>query len=233
MPPSSQDTRRRLVAAAERLFAERGIDAVSLREINAAAGQRNSTALQYHFADRAGLLEAVLAKHRPGIEECRHRLLDAYESAGEPPGPGARRTLAAALVRPAAAKLADPDGGRHYLRIIEQLVHRREAPAPQDEDAGQSVNRWRELVAPLLPEIALERLHQRFMAIRVTYVELARRAARPPGRDDRLFTGHLIDVVSAVLGAPVSEETARLLAERAALTPPSAAERARPGPGAG
>ncbi|MEV1201628.1 helix-turn-helix domain-containing protein, partial [Microbispora rosea] len=41
----AETTVRRLVDAAERLFAERGIDAVSLREINAAAGQRNSTAL--------------------------------------------------------------------------------------------------------------------------------------------------------------------------------------------
>jgi AcrR family transcriptional regulator len=216
MPPSSETTCRRLVAAAERLFAERGIDGVSLREINAAAGQRNSTALQYHYGDRAGLLNAVLAKHQPAIEVHRHRLLDEYESGAGLPGPEARRTLAAALVRPSAAKLADPDGGRAYLRIMEQLVHRTGPPAPHGvrEDGGHSINRWRELVAPLLSEVAVRRLHQRFMAIRVTYVELARRAGGPEGRDDRLFTSHLIDVVSAVLATEVSGETARLLEER-------------------
>ncbi|TQS30415.1 helix-turn-helix domain-containing protein [Microbispora sp. KK1-11] len=207
----AETTVRRLVDAAERLFAERGIDAVSLREINAAAGQRNSTALQYHFGDRAGLLKAVLAKHRPEIEARRHQLLDEYEARGPLPQADALRSLAAALVRPAAAKLADPDGGRDYLRVMEQLVHR--VPPSLPEDGGGSIDRWRELVAPLLPEAAV-RLHQRFMAIRMTYVELARRASGPPARDDRLFTSHLIDVVSAVLASQVSDETARLLAER-------------------
>ncbi|GLX10880.1 helix-turn-helix domain-containing protein [Microbispora sp. NBRC 16548] len=208
---AAETTVRRLVDAAERLFAERGIDAVSLREINAAAGQRNSTALQYHFGDRAGLLKAVLAKHRPEIEARRHQLLDEYEARGPLPQADALRSLAAALVRPAAAKLADPDGGRDYLRVMEQLVHR--VPPSLPEDGGGSIDRWRELVAPLLPEAAV-RLHQRFMAIRMTYVELARRASGPPARDDRLFTSHLIDVVSAVLASEVSDETARLLAER-------------------
>ncbi|MEN3541003.1 helix-turn-helix domain-containing protein [Microbispora sp. ZYX-F-249] len=209
---AAETTVRRLVDAAERLFAERGIDAVSLREINAAAGQRNSTALQYHFGDRAGLLKAVLAKHRPEIEARRHQLLDEYEARGPLPPAQARRTLAAALVRPAAAKLADPDGGRAYLRVMEQLLHRM-PPGLPDDGGGGSIGRWRELVAPLLPEAAV-RLHQRFMAIRMTYVELARRAGAAPARDDRLFTSHLIDVVTAVLAGEVSDETARLLAER-------------------
>ncbi|GAA5055148.1 AcrR family transcriptional regulator [Thermocatellispora tengchongensis] len=209
-------TASRLVAAAERLFAERGIDGVSLREINAAAGQRNSTALQYHFGDRAGLLRAVLAKHHPEIEVRRHQLLDDYEARGELPPAEARRALAAALVRPLAAKLADHDGGRAYLRVMEQLVHRADPPAVlvPPSDPGQSINRWRELVAPLLADVAVRRLHLRFVAIRLTHVELARRADAPVRPDDRLFISHLIDVVSAVLATEVSPETARLLAER-------------------
>src|ERR687891_78479 len=54
-------TAERLIAAAESLFATHGIDGVSLREINRAAGARNASALQYHFGDRDGLLRAVLA----------------------------------------------------------------------------------------------------------------------------------------------------------------------------
>ena len=41
---ASQQTREELILAAERLFSEFGIDAVSLRQINAAARQRNSSA---------------------------------------------------------------------------------------------------------------------------------------------------------------------------------------------
>ena len=63
MAPNPEVTRQRLIAAAETLFAERGVEGVSLREINAVAGMRNATALQYHFHDRYGLVKAILAKY--------------------------------------------------------------------------------------------------------------------------------------------------------------------------
>jgi AcrR family transcriptional regulator len=215
MPPNPEGTRARLITAAERLFAERGIEGVSLREINTAAGQRNSTALQYHFADREGLVRAVLAKHHRDVETARHALLDQYEAEGAGTD-GALRVLAGALVRPLAAKLADPDGGRDYLRILAQVVNRPDFPGSDLAESRQtaSIERWRRLVAPLLPEVARDRLHRRFTAIRITSVELARRAQEPPRRDDRLFTSHLVDLVTALLDAPIADETARLLAER-------------------
>ena len=49
-------TRDRLIDAAVQLYGDRSIDAVSLREISAAAGQKNPNALQYHFGDRDGCL---------------------------------------------------------------------------------------------------------------------------------------------------------------------------------
>jgi AcrR family transcriptional regulator len=204
-----EETRRQLIDAAERLFADRGIDAVSLREINAAAGQRNATALQYHFGDRQGLLRAVMAKHHPEVEARRHAMLDEIEGTED----GDLRALSAALVRPPASKLADAAGGRAYLRITAQLVNR---PDPQIDpaalsDVASSTNRWRHMVAPLMPEQAVNRLHRRFTALRITYVELARRAEGSERADDRLFTSHLIDLVGAILGAPLSHETSRLL----------------------
>ena len=56
---SDVNTRLWLIETAERLFAERGIDNVSLREINRAAGQKNVAALHYHFGTRESLLEAM------------------------------------------------------------------------------------------------------------------------------------------------------------------------------
>lgn len=209
MAPNPEITRRQLVDAAERLFAERGIDGVSLREITGAAGVRNSTALQYHFGDRTGVLREVLRKHYDDVEQRRHALLDEYEAAPN----GDLRTLAAAFVRPAASKLADPDGGRDYLRILAQLVNRSQMDLLDRtrSDPRDSTNRWRHLVAPQLPDPAVKRLHRRFAAIRVTFIELARRAEMAPGRNDRLFTSDLIDVVTSVLAAPISDETQHLL----------------------
>src|SRR5215813_4360571 len=126
MPPNPEATRQQLITAAEQLFAERGIDGVSLREVNLTAGQRNSTALQYHFGDRNGLVRAVLAKHHPDVEARRHALLDEYESSADDDV----RTLAGALVRPLASKLSDRDGGRAYLRIMAELTSRYDQAPP-------------------------------------------------------------------------------------------------------
>ncbi|MEV4249437.1 TetR family transcriptional regulator [Streptosporangium canum] len=128
-------------------------------------------------------------------------------------------SLASALVHPPAVKLADPDGGPAYLRIMAELISHPAAAlatAEQDDPAG-SIHRWRRLAAPALQQDAV-RLHRRLVAIRFTMVELGRRARSGPHADDRLFVGHLTDLVAALLLAPLSEETLRLAAERDAPT---------------
>jgi len=212
MPNATYDTRSRLVCAAETLFAERGVDGVSLREINRAAAQGNASALQYHFGDRRGLLRAVITKHRAGIDSRRHALLDHYE--GE--GVDDLRGLAAALVLPLASKLADPDGGRAYLQVVAELVNRPDPvldPAAMN-DPADSIFRWRKLLDPLLSAESTRVFHTRFIAIRFAHFELARRAAGRPRRDDRLYVSHLVDLVTAILVAPISPQTGRLLRER-------------------
>ncbi|WP_119730003.1 TetR/AcrR family transcriptional regulator [Thermomonospora amylolytica] len=205
------DTRTRLLDAAQRLYAERGVDGVSLREINAAAGARNAVAVQYHFKDRAGVLRAIMERHLPDVDARRHALLDAYEAAGTPDP----RALAAALVRPLAAKLADlAGGGPYFLQIWAELVGRPQGPPPVAPGApGDSLRRWRRLAEPVLAEDAA-RLHRRYTAVLHASIELARRARSGPHTDDRLFTSYLIDVITAILTAPVSAETRRLAAER-------------------
>jgi hypothetical protein len=76
-----------------------------------------------------------------------------------------------------------------------------------------SVVRWRELIDPLLDRDSV-RLHRRYTAIVHTATELGRRARSGPHSDDRLFTSYLVDVVTAILSLPVSEETRRLADER-------------------
>lgn len=195
-----------LIRAAERLFAARGSDAVSLREIIAASGASNASAVHYHFGDRKGLVRAILAKHDVEIERRRHELLDAYQAAR---GPDVR-LLAAALVRPLAAELNNEDGGLGYLQLVSDLYNRPNPtfdPSALD-DRTDSFQRWRALVLPLLSSDAV-RLHRRFDALRFTVSELARRG-RTGRRDHRLFTSQLIDLVTGLLLAPVSDETRRL-----------------------
>jgi AcrR family transcriptional regulator len=197
-----------LIRAAEDLFAERGSDAVSLREIITASGVSNASAIQYHFGDRRGLMRAILDKHEPAVDQHRHRLLDAYVAAGQDD----MRELARSLVVPLARQLDNSDGGVGYLQLLSDLYNR---PNPTFDPAKfdastHSIHRWRALVMPLLTPEAV-RLHRRFDALRFTVSELARRG-RSDRRDHRLFTSQLTDLVTALLLAPVSEETHRLLA---------------------
>lgn len=200
---TAPSAREQLLAAAEQLYAERGIDGVSLREINALAGARNASALQYHFGDRAGLIRAILAGHRTGVEARRHDLLDTYDAAGDHD----LRALAAALVRPLAATLDDP-GGPGYLQVLSDLVNRpRPAIDPASlDDPTDSLYRWRATVEPLLSAEAV-RLHRRFVAVRFTLTELSRRTRDRRGPDDQLFVTELVDLVAGLLAAPVSPET--------------------------
>jgi len=57
--PSDKETRDRLLAAAERLFADRGFRKVTVREICRVA-RANVAAVNYHFGDKLGLYREVL-----------------------------------------------------------------------------------------------------------------------------------------------------------------------------
>jgi AcrR family transcriptional regulator len=210
---SGEATRRDLVAAAEQLFAAHGIDGPSLREITRAAGQRNTSALQYHFGDRDELLRAVLVKHERDVGTHRLALLEQQEMNGGPE----LGALAAALVLPYVAKLDDADGGPEYLQVVHEVVARpvRFAGVLGPATTGESMKRWSKMVEPLLPADAVGKpLHRRFAAIRFAHGELASRAREHRRGDHRLFTSHLVDLVTAVLAAPVSPSTERLIRRR-------------------
>lgn len=207
-----EPTTEAILLAAERLYAERGLDDVSLREITRAAGARNTSAAQYHFGDRRGLVRAIVKRHSDSIDRARHVLLDQCERSSRPE----LDALAHALVAPVAAKLDDPDGGRDFLRIQGQLFTRPDfRPSPDREPVSTSLQRWRTMTGPLLPEGA-EVVHRRFSAITLMAFELARRAERPPVRGDRLFVSNLVDLVAGVLRTEPSAATRKVLDEQSA-----------------
>src|SRR6476620_12450228 len=70
LPRDEEDgTRERILRTAERLFAERGFNGVSVREL-AAAAQVNIASIGYHFNNKEGLLSEGYRRHcEPMIEE--------------------------------------------------------------------------------------------------------------------------------------------------------------------
>ena len=86
----------RMIEAAERIGAQEGLAAMSLRSVQAAAGQRNKSAAQYHFGNREGLIAAVVRTRMSPVNERRLALLLALDdSAGT-------ADLVEVLVRPPA-----------------------------------------------------------------------------------------------------------------------------------
>ena len=110
--------RDRLLDQAELLFAEHGLNGVSLRAINAAA-DLSPAALHYHFGSKRALVEALLERHMSLLMEQRRQLLDALETSAQPPS---ARSVLDALVRPLAELLArEGEAGHRYLRLLSRL----------------------------------------------------------------------------------------------------------------
>ena len=112
-------TRDKLLDAAARLFAERGLDNVSIAEIVRAAGQRNASAVHYHFGNRNEVLRALLARHVPDIATRRRELLEIARARPD----GGVVPAAEAIVRPVTELAQRGWRERAYLQVGTELTH--------------------------------------------------------------------------------------------------------------
>lgn len=201
----ASDTRDRLLDVAEERFARSGFAAVTTREIVEAAGQRNTSAVSYHFGSRDGLVSAILARRGGPIDHERGRLRNALDATELN-----LRSLVGCLVQPYAAMLDDP-GGRSYLRIVAQL-RGRFAAWRIESDADTTVELARILdeiearagadnVAS--PAIRRERIVALIMLITASTAERARSLdhGEAPDLDHDDYVASLIDMCAAVLAA--------------------------------
>jgi len=107
-----------ILEAAERRFAEDGIEAVSLRQIAAESGQRNTSAVAYHFGTRTALVGALYEYRMAPINARRLEFLAEHPD-------GTVRTYVRALVEPLAETLTDAEkAGRPswYLRFLAEAM---------------------------------------------------------------------------------------------------------------
>ncbi len=119
------DTRAKLLDAARRLYADRGVFAVSLAEVVRAAGQRNTSAIHYHFGSRDRLLLAIL---EPQAETLRVRRAELLEKAR---GGDADEAVVEALVRPLVELAREGWRSRAWMKIgLELADHRERVAAP-------------------------------------------------------------------------------------------------------
>jgi hypothetical protein len=92
---------------------------VSLREIRIAAGQRNSSALQFHFGGRAGLLQAFGERHLPRLAALQEQLHARCVAEGRQDDVAA---LVEMLVRPTAEYLRLGPSERAWVKVAAELA---------------------------------------------------------------------------------------------------------------
>lgn len=204
--------RHAILIEAEKLFADFGLHGVSLRQISEAAGQKNASAIQYHFGSRDGLVEAVFAHRMSVINPRRHAALDEVVSSGRT---GDIRALVGVMVWPMAEELRPRAEGNHYLQFLSRAAREKmlavELAPPELLTAWVSTIEHLKKALRYLPgPVALNRI---LLASEQCISSLAILEAEgvSQSRDLIFKVETLIDMIAAGLSAPVSDRTLKAM----------------------
>jgi AcrR family transcriptional regulator len=172
--PSTKDL---LMNMGEQLFGRFGIDAVSLREIAAAAGQTSSNAVQYHFKDKHGLVLAILndrlhrheAQRRERLEnlqgvrsyEPRDLLLILWESVTSIRGPDGQYSFCRFMLQ----YLLQPKGPDHPTRDL--AAYRRSRKVPIE---FASLLTWNRLLRDCYQDLTAAQFDYRLKAVATMFL---------------------------------------------------------------
>jgi len=230
--PEPVETRERLKLAARRLFAQRGIDGVTVRDIVAESGQRNAASIFYYFGAKEALVQELIVDGAKRIDERRNAAFDALERRAARPS---LRAVVAALVQTSFNNVDGPDeptNEQTYLRFIAMLQtnHRDLFLDALDQRWNRGFQRALEHIRRRLPKIAPAIMSQRlvFMSVYLGNVLAAREAAlADPSRQASSLRGelaieNLIDTLVAMLAIAPGKATLKTL-----LTSQSAPARSR------
>jgi AcrR family transcriptional regulator len=209
-PDRAAATRDRILDVAERLFAERGVVAVSNRQIGETAGQGNNSVVGYHFGGRSELVLAILRRHAAAVEQLRADLLTRV-------GPGsALHDWVGCLVRPLPTHLAGLGGQSWHARFLAQASNEPtlRAVIAADATASPSLQRAREGMFRLLPAFPAEVRAERGEMSRMLVVHMCAEHERAlqdgvgaPGHTWETAAARLVDAIVGLWLAPVTPES--------------------------
>lgn len=202
-------TKQRIIVTAERLFAERGLSGVTVRQINEAAGQRNTSAIYYHFGNKSKLIEAIFQFRMKGYEEGSAR---SYEELLAKDRTGDVRAILVAMSAPMRRALFSADDW-YYLRFVAQyLTDPQTSVAPFKGFLSTAcVKRMLALLraaVPYLPESVFQLRLQSILYLNIISIsEMAKALHGSPsmaGKDEiALRYEDLMDTECAMLTGPV------------------------------
>lgn len=205
-------TQNTLMRAVEKLVAKKGIGNVSIREILDESGQKNESALQYHFKNMAGLIRAVHKSRSAETRKIRGELLDELLSLKSEP---TLRDLCYLVVGPPFMLAKANVGYRNYLIafsqqliIAEDSVSSTVGKGGGGGDSGRRTNKLLRSQLSHLHEIAYkQRMNVALLLCSISITRHAKQKNAFRGKASQLFLNNLLDAVVAILIAPVSPET--------------------------
>ncbi len=196
-------TRDAILAAAERLFGEHGIHAVSNRQISEAAGQGNNAAVNYHFGTKADVLRALVQRHSENLDAIRSRMI------ADITDPEDLRQWVSCAVMSVTEYMDSLGTPSWYARLIAQIgadpAYR--ALDPSDlSDVAPSLQTLREGLSKCLPDLPDEVRGQRSTMTRhlISQVMLERERVAAGDSGVVIAEANLIDAVVALWEAPAN-----------------------------
>ncbi len=158
------DTKARILDVAERLFAEQGFAASSLRDITSEAGV-NIAAVNYHFGSKEALLTAILERRVQPVNEERLRRLATIEEAAGTRSPDVEHVLRALLAPPFEKQAEWGAGGRSFLRLMGRLHSETDAAfhARFIAQFSEVFSRFGEALQAALPHLRGEEVNRRML----------------------------------------------------------------------
>lgn len=197
-------TIQNLLETAERLFAEKGVDHVSLRQIVLASEQKNLAALHYHFGSRAHLVTELLRVRREHVNTLRHRYLDALEARETP---STLREVVSASIHALADTIAQEPWGPRYVSVLAQVTS-----SPQLRADGvtmtaiSGVTRVHGLIARAMPGLTQDTLQRRLAWFTQSIVYSLAHWCRTHARlDDAHYRAYVEDLVDFCVGGLQAE----------------------------
>ncbi|MCA3254770.1 MAG: TetR/AcrR family transcriptional regulator, partial [Alphaproteobacteria bacterium] len=156
------DAAETLKRAAQSLFAQRGVDGVTVREIADAAGQKNHGAVGYHFGSKDALVRELVIDGAIVIDERRNEELDRMEANG---GPITVREVVELILRSSIDVAGGPAADESYVRFIVMLnmTHRELFYESLEGKYNSGYQRCLTHLRRLMPEMPAQAKNQRFL----------------------------------------------------------------------
>ncbi len=152
-------SKRRLMDAAEQLFAEKGFEAVSVRDITGLS-KTNVAAVNYHFGNRESLLELVMMRYMLPVTEERLARLEALERKW--PGKVVPlEEIIDALVRPLVGQVRKSELSERLFYKLNGRIFAMQGdglPPRIEDQLRQVVERFSKAFAKALPTVPIEEL---------------------------------------------------------------------------